>query len=58
MPTLQQGIIEKFLDELSKRKDFPTEKVAELRALFASGKKPKVDDFAAIFSKPTGGDFL
>jgi hypothetical protein len=56
MPTLQQSIIEKFLDELSKRKDFPPEKVAELRALFAAGKKPKVEDFAAIFSKPAGGD--
>ena len=56
MATLQQRIIEKFLAELSTRDDFPVEKVEQLRALFADGKKLKADDFAAIFSKPAGAD--
>ena len=54
MATLQQQIVEKFLNELVARKDFPTEKVEQLRALFASGKKLKADDFATIFSLPAG----
>jgi hypothetical protein len=56
MATLQQDIIEKFLTALSARKEFPAEKVAELRTLFAAGKKPKADDFAAIFARPAGCD--
>ena len=56
MATLQHDIIEKFLAALSARKDFPAEKVEELRAVFAAGKKLKADDFAAIFSKPAGAD--
>jgi hypothetical protein len=54
--TLQHDIIEQFLAALSARKDFPAEKVEELRALFAAGKRLKADDFAAIFSKPAGAD--
>ena len=56
MATLQQDIVEKFLTALGARKGFPAEKVVELRALFAAGKKPKADDFAAILGKPAGGD--
>jgi hypothetical protein len=43
-------------DALSARKEFPAEKVEQLRTLFAAGKKPKADNFAAIFAKPAGGD--
>lgn len=56
MATLQQQIIEKFLAELATRKQFPPEKIEHLRALFASGKKLKADDFASVFSLPAGDD--
>jgi hypothetical protein len=56
MATLQHQIVEKFLHDLAACKDFPAEKVEQLRALFASGKKLKADDFTAIFSLPAGGD--
>jgi hypothetical protein len=56
MATLQQQIVATFLRNLASRKDFPPEKVEQLRELFASGKKLKADDFTAIFAEPAGGD--
>jgi len=56
MATLQQQIAEKFLAKLAESKDVDAEKLAQLRNLFADGKKLKVDDFLKIFSLPAGGD--
>ncbi|MDA1314103.1 MAG: hypothetical protein O2968_12255 [Acidobacteria bacterium] len=56
MPTLQQQIAEQFLAQLAESKDIDAEKIEQLRALLASNKKPKADDFVKIFSQPVGGD--
>jgi hypothetical protein len=56
MATLQQQIADKFLAKLADSKDVDAEKLAQLRALFAGGKKPKADEFLKIFSLPAGGD--
>jgi hypothetical protein len=56
MATLQQQIAEKFLAKLAERGDLDAEKIEALRALLASGKKPKADELVNIFSQPAGGD--
>jgi hypothetical protein len=56
MATLQQQIAEKFLAKLAEREDFDAEKVVQLRALLAEGKKPKADEVVHVFSLPAGGD--
>ncbi len=56
MPTLQQQISEKFLAKLSKSPNVDMEKIEQLRALLAGGKKIKAEDLVRVFSLPAGGD--
>src|SRR5437870_280778 len=48
MATLQQQIADKFLAKLADSKDVDAEKLAQLRALFAGGKKPRL---AMVFTR-------
>ncbi len=56
MASLQQQIADKFLAALAQRKEIDADKVVELRALLARGKKPKADEFIRVFSAPPGGE--
>ncbi len=56
MPTLQQQIATKFLSSLSAAKALDQDKIEQLRATFASGKKLKPEDLVKLFSEPSGGD--
>jgi preprotein translocase subunit Sss1 len=56
MATLQQIIAEKFLAKLLEDKALDAEKVEQLRAILASGKKPKAEEFVKVFTQPAGGD--
>jgi hypothetical protein len=56
MATLQQKIAEKFLAKLAAAKNVDADKIDQLRALLASGKRPKAEDFVKIFALPAGGD--
>lgn len=56
MVTLQNTIAEKFFDKLLNSDEVDEEKVAQLRKLLTSSKKPKADDFVKIFSQPAGDD--
>lgn len=55
MPTLQQTIAQKFLDELKAGKVLDDAKVEAMRKLLQSDAKPKADDFVKVFT-PDGGD--
>ena len=52
MAILYQQIADKFLARLAESKDADAEKINQLRALLADGKKVKSDDFVKIFSAP------
>ena len=56
MTTLQQKIAEAFLAKLAEAKEIDAAKLAQIKALLAADKKPKVDDFVKVFSLPAGGD--
>lgn len=56
MATLQQTLAEKFLAKLLEDKAIDAEKVEQLRAILASGKKPKAEEFVRVFTQPAGGD--
>ena len=56
MATLQQKIAETFLAKLAEAKEIDAAKLAQIKALLAADKKPKVDDFVKVFSMPAGGD--
>lgn len=56
MPTLQQKIAETFLNKLAEAKEIDAQKLEQIRALLAAGKRPKPDDFVKVFSLPAGGD--
>lgn len=53
MPTVLGEILDSFYRKLSKSDAIDEPTVAEVRALFESGKKLKADDFVAIFSGET-----
>ena len=56
MATLQRQVLEILFLRLSQSKEIDAEKVAKLKAMLTSDKKPKVDDLVKIFSTPPGGD--
>ncbi|EIG61254.1 hypothetical protein [Bradyrhizobium sp. WSM1253] len=56
MPTLQALIASKYIAKLRQSKDVDAGKIAQLEALFASGKKIKVDELVKLFSAPAGSD--
>ena len=56
MVTLQQKIADEFLAKLAEDQNFDSAKIEPLRALLASGKRPKADDFVKSFTVPAGGD--
>lgn len=56
MTTLQLKIAETFLAKLAEAKEIDAAKLAQIKALLAADKKPKVDDFVKVFSLPAGGD--
>ena len=56
MATLQQKIAETFLAKLAEAKEIYAAKLAQIKALLAGVKKPKVDDFVKVFSLPARGD--
>ena len=55
MPTLQQTIAQKFLDELKAGKVLDDAKIKAVRKLLESDAKLKADDFVKVFT-PDGGD--
>lgn len=50
MPKIEDEILAQFLQELEKADGFSKERVANLRALFKTGKKPKATDFVKVLS--------
>ena len=56
MPTLQQQVTEKFLTKLAETDTLEPERIEELRALLAGGKKVKAEELVKLFSSPAGGD--
>ena len=56
MATLRQTLAEKFLAKLLEDKAIDAEKVEQLRAILASGKKAKAEEFVKVFTQPAGGD--
>jgi hypothetical protein len=54
MATLQQTIAERFLGKLAESKEIGSEKIDQLRILLLETKKPKPEEFARIFSLPSG----
>jgi hypothetical protein len=56
MPTLQQEIAEKFLQELSQSKTFSPQRIEKLRAALKVNKTPKPDDFVQMLAEPDQGD--
>jgi hypothetical protein len=55
MPTLQETIAQKFLEELAANKSLDDTKIASLRKLLEGGAKLKADDFVKVFTAD-GGD--
>lgn len=55
MATIQEQILERFYTKLAESKAVDEAAVDALRVLFHAGKKVKVEDLVAIFSKPTKG---
>jgi hypothetical protein len=53
MATIQEQILERFYTKLAESKAVDEAAVDALRVLFQGGKKVKVEDLVAIFSKPT-----
>jgi hypothetical protein len=56
MPTLQQKIIESFLDQLGKTDGVSTERLNSIRLLLSQEKTPKADDFVKAFNEPDQGE--
>jgi hypothetical protein len=55
MPTLQQIIAKRFLEELAAKKTLDDGKIRSLRKLLEQSTKPKADDFVKILDAD-GGD--
>jgi hypothetical protein len=56
MATLQQQIVDRFLERLAESTEVSKEKIEKLRAAFSAVKKPKVEDLVKIFTDPDLGD--
>jgi hypothetical protein len=56
MPTLQQKIIESFLERLGKTDGVSAERIDNLRSLLSKEKMPKADDFVKAFNEPDQGE--
>ena len=56
MPTLQKQIADRFLEELKHAEGVDPAQLDELKTLFSSNKKIKVEDLIRIFRLPAGGD--
>ncbi len=56
MATLQQKIADTFIARLADAKEIDADTLAQLKALLAIEKRPKVDDFVKVFSLAAGGD--
>jgi hypothetical protein len=54
MPTLQQAIAKKFLEELDTRKVLDAPRIEAVRKLLQSDAKLKPDDFVKIFTTDGG----
>ena len=54
--TLQQTIVDQFLEKLAESKDLDAAKVEQLAKLLATAKKVKPDELIKVFSQPAGGD--
>jgi hypothetical protein len=55
MATIQEQILERFYTKLAESKAADEAAVDALRVLFQGGKKVKVEDLVAVFSKPIKG---
>jgi hypothetical protein len=58
MASLQEAVVNKFLETLGDNEAFDQTKTAELEALLLADGKVKADDLMAIFSLPEGGEVL
>lgn len=58
MASLQEAVINKFLETLRGDEAFDQSKIAKLEALLMADGKIKVDDLTAIFALPKGGEVL
>ena len=55
MPTIQQTIKKKFLEELAAKKALDAGKIESLRNLLEQPAKPRAEDFVKVFNAE-GGD--
>lgn len=58
MPSLQESILKKFLQNLEKDGSFDQSKIAKIKALVQQDKKLKPDDLIEVFTLPEGGEIL
>jgi hypothetical protein len=58
MASLQEAVINKFLETLGDDEAFDQSKTAKLEALLKADGKVKADDLTAIFALPEGGEVL
>ena len=58
MASLQEAVINKFLETLGDDEAFDQSKTAKLEALLKTDGKVKADDLTAIFALPEGGEVL
>ena len=56
MTTLQKAVSEKFLVALKEQGDFEEAKIEKIVNVLENGKRPKADDFIAIFKAPDGDE--
>jgi hypothetical protein len=58
MASLQEAVINKFLETLGDDETFDQSTTAKLEALLKADGKVKADDLTAIFALPEGGEVL
>lgn len=56
MAILQKAVAEKFLVALKEQGDLEEAKIEKIVNVLDNGKRPKADDFVAIFKTPDGED--
>lgn len=58
MASLQDSVVNKFLETLSNDENFDASKTLKLETLLKESRKIRADDLAEIFTLPGGGEVL
>lgn len=58
MASLQEAVMQKFIETLVGDETFDQSKIAKLEALLKADGKIKAEDLTAIFALPEGGEVL